>query len=80
MSFIRNYSLSNLPFNKIFTINSEIILRRYLHQKATTSKDLLIKFNERIATPFQVGVLFSFFVNYIVSLRFIYILYEIYSV
>ena len=80
MSFIRNYSLSNLPFNKIFTINSEIILRRYLHQKATTSKDLLIKFNERIATPYQVGVLFTYLENYIGAERFKYILNEIYSV
>ena len=62
---IKNYSLSKLYFNEIFLINSESMLRRNLHQPVTTSKDLLIKFNERIATPYQAGIFFRYLQDYI---------------
>jgi len=63
--FIKNYHLSKLSFNKSFTLYSELMLRRSLHQKANTPNNLLIKFNERISTPYQVGVLLTYLENYI---------------
>ena len=80
MPIIKNYSISKLGFNESFMIYSELMVRRNLHQIATTPKDLLIKFNERIATPYQVGVLFRYLENYIGKDIFEAILKEIYKV
>ena len=62
---LNKYSLSDRYFNEIFMINSEIMLRRNLHQAAITSKDNLIKYNERISIPYQVGLLFRYLEDYI---------------
>ena len=80
MPFIKNYSIAKLGFNESFIIYSELMLRRNLHQAATTPKDLLIKFNERIATPYQVGVLFRYLEHYIGKDLFEAVLKEIYKV
>jgi len=78
--FINNYSIAKLDFNESFIIYSELMLRRNLHQPATTPKNLLIKFNERIATPYQVGVLFRYLEHYIGKDLFEAVLKEIYTV
>ena len=77
---LKNYSLSKLDFNQIFLINSESMLRRNLHQKATTPKNLLIKFNERIATPYHVGILFRYLEDYIGKTSFKSVLKDIHTV
>lgn len=62
---IRNYSISKLDFNQRFMINSELMVRRNLHQPASISKDNLTRYNDRIATPYQVGVFLRYIENYI---------------
>ncbi len=53
--FIKNYSLSNAPFNQGYLYSTEYIIRNNIQQSALTSKDKLIKINERVTTPSQVG-------------------------
>ena len=77
---LKNYSLSKLNFNEIFLINSESMLRRNLHQSATTPKNLLIKFNERISTPYQAGILFRYLEDYIGETSFKSVLKDIHKV
>ena len=77
---INKYSLSKLKFNEIFMINSELMLRRYLHQSATTPKDLLIKYNERIASSYHVGLFFRYLEDYIGDESFRFVLNEIHTV
>ena len=77
---INKYSLSKLKFNEIFMINSELMLRRYLHQSATTPKDLLIKYNERIASSYHVGLFFRYLEDFIGDESFRFVLNEIHTV
>lgn len=53
--FVKNYSLSSAPFNHGYLYSTEYIIRNNIQQSALSSKDKLIKFNERVTTPSQVG-------------------------
>ena len=53
--FVKNYSLSSAPFNQGYLYSTEYIIRNNIQQSALSSKDKLIKFNERVTTPSQVG-------------------------
>ena len=54
--FVKNYSLSSAPFNHGYLYSTEYIIRNNIQQSALSSKDKLIKFNERVTTPSQVGL------------------------
>ncbi|MBN09019.1 MAG: hypothetical protein CMC79_01410 [Flavobacteriaceae bacterium] len=77
LPYFKKYSIAKLNFNYSFMLYSELMLRNNLHQAATTSKDKLIRFNERIATPYQVGTMFSYLENYIGNNAFDKILYNL---
>jgi len=53
--FVKNYSLSKAPFNHGYLYFTEYIIRNNIQQSTLTSKDKLIKFNERVTTPSQIG-------------------------
>ena len=45
-----------MKFNEGFMTYTEFMLRNNLHQKANSPKQVLTKFNERIAVPYHVGI------------------------
>ena len=64
LPFIKSYSFSKLDFNKRFMMDSELMQRINIHQPALTSKENLVRYNERIATPYQVGILLRYIEYY----------------
>ena len=63
--FFKNYTFSKKEFNEIFMVYSELMIRNNLHQAPITSKDKLIKFNQKISIPYFVGQLFIYMENYL---------------
>ena len=59
--FLNKYKFKELKFNDTFIEFHEFILRRNLQQSLTTSKEELIKFNEQIGNPSQMGLLLYYF-------------------
>ena len=62
---LKGYVFSDLKFNEGFIFYSEFMVRNNLHQSDFTSKEQLIKFNEKIASPYHVAIGFRFLEEYI---------------
>lgn len=62
---IKGYHLSKMEFNDGFLESYEFMQRYNNHQAPITSKDKLIKFNDEISTPAQVGVGLKFLDTYL---------------
>ena len=54
--YLRTYGIAKMKFNEGFMTYTEFMLRNNLHQKANSPKQVLTKFNERIAVPYHVGI------------------------
>ena len=63
--FFKNYTFSEKEFNEIFMVYSELMIRNNRHQSPITSKDKLIKFNEKISIPYFLGQLFLYLEYYL---------------
>ena len=61
--FLNKYHFTDLKFNDTFREFHEFILRKNLQQVPTTSKENLIKFNEQIGSPSQMGLFFNYLVT-----------------
>ena len=72
--FFKNYTFSKKEFNEIFMVYSELMIRNNLHQSPITSKDKLIKFNEKISIPYFLGQLFLYLEYYLQKDDFGYLL------
>ena len=59
--FLNKYHFTDLKFNDTFREFHEFILRRNLQQALLSPKDELIKFNEQIGNPSQMGLLLYYF-------------------
>ena len=64
-TLIKKYNLSNMNYTDGFIQSYEFVLRNNDHQSSKTPKNDLIKFNDEIATPAQVGVGLKFLENYL---------------
>ena len=58
--FLKKYHFTDLKFNDTFLEFHEFTLRRNLQQALTQSKEELIKFNEQIGNPSQMGLLLHY--------------------
>ena len=58
--FLKNYHFTALTFEQAYLEFHEFILRRNLQQALNTPKDQLIRFNEQIGNPSQMGTLMNF--------------------
>ena len=58
--FLTKYHFTDLKFNDTFIEFHEFILRRNLQQALTQPKEELIKFNEQIGNPSQMGLLLHY--------------------
>ena len=58
--FLRKYHFTDLKFNDTFVQFHEFTLRRNLQQALTQPKEELIKFNEQIGNPSQMGLLLRY--------------------
>ncbi len=57
---VRNYRLTNLPFNEQYSYFYLLMARKNLDQPLNESKDNLIKFNEQIAGKYRAGLSFRY--------------------
>ena len=64
-TLIKKYNLSNMNYTDGFIQSYEFVLRNNDHQSSKTPKNDLIKFNDEIATPAQIGVGLKFLENYL---------------
>ena len=62
--FIKNYSLSKASFNYGFLYFNEYVLRNNIQQSSFTTKNKLIKLNERVAIPSHVAHGFRYAYEY----------------
>lgn len=61
---LKKYAFKDLSFEETFIEYHEFVLRRNLQQVLTTPKEELIKFNEQIGTPSQMGLLLNYAVEF----------------
>lgn len=61
---LKKYHFKDLNFEDTFIEYHEFVLRRNLHQILTTPKEELIKFNEQIGAPSQMGLLINYMTQY----------------
>lgn len=57
---LKKYSFKDLKFEDTFIEYHEFVLRKNLQQALNTPKEELIKFNEQIGTPSQMGLLLNY--------------------
>lgn len=57
---LKKYHFKDLSFEDTFIEYHEFVLRRNLQQNLTTPKEELIKFNEQIGSPSQMGLLLNY--------------------
>ena len=57
---LKKYRFKDLNFEDTFVEYHEFVLRRNLQQALVTPKDQLIKFNEQIGSPSQMGLLINY--------------------
>ena len=62
--FIKNYSLSKASFNYGFLYFNEYVLRNNIQQSSFTTKNKLVKLNERVAIPSHVAHGFRYAYKY----------------
>ena len=72
--FFKNYTFSEKEFNEIFMVYSELMIRNNRYQSSITTKDKLIKFNEKISNPYFLGQLFLYIEYYLQKDDFDYLL------
>ena len=60
---LKKYHFKDLNFEDTFIEYHEFVLRRNLHQVLTAPKEELIKFNEQIGAPSQMGLLINYMVQ-----------------
>ena len=65
LKLLKRYVFSELKFNEGFMFYSEFMIRNNLHQSDLTSKEHLIKFNEKIASPYHAAIGLRFLEEYI---------------
>ena len=58
--FLKKYHFTALTFEQAYLEFHEFILRRNLQQALNTPKDQLIRFNEQIGNPSQMGILLNY--------------------
>lgn len=58
--FLKKYQLGNITFDATFTHFHEFTVRRNLQQEVFASKEELIRFNEQIGNPSQMGNLLNY--------------------
>lgn len=58
--FLNKYHFTDLTFEEAYMEFHEFTIRRNLQQALQTPKEELIKFNEQIGTPSQMGILLNF--------------------
>ena len=58
--FLKKYQIGQTTFNATFTHFHEFMLRRNLQQEVFASKEELIRFNEQIGNPSQMGSLLQY--------------------
>ena len=61
---LKKYHFKDLSFEDTFIEYHGFVLRRNLQQALITPKEELIKFNEQIGTPSQMGLLLNYVVNF----------------
>lgn len=61
---LKKYHFKDLSFEDTFIEYHGFVLRRNLQQALITPKEELIKFNEQIGTPSQMGLLLNYGVNF----------------
>ena len=59
------YNISTVDFNDSFLLYSEFVKRANLQQADITSKNELTRFNERIASPYHIGLGFRYLEEYV---------------
>lgn len=57
---LKGYKIINMPFSEQFLYNFLLMARKNLDQPIGYDKDLLIKFNEKIAGKFKAGLLLNY--------------------
>ena len=62
--YLRTYGIAKMSFNDSFMTYTEFALRNNLQQAASSSKNVLTRFNERIAVPYHVGIGFRYLESY----------------
>ena len=62
---LKNYNLTNLPFNEQYSYFYMLMARKNLDQPLGAPKSALIKFNEQIANKYRAGLSFRYLANYI---------------
>ncbi len=62
---LKNYNLTNLPFNEQYSYFYMLMARKNLDQPLGAPKNTLIKFNEQIASKYRAGLSFRYLANYI---------------
>jgi len=63
--FMKAYTLADIEFNESFWMYYEFMERANLHQSDLLPKDQLVKFNEKIGSPYHAGVGLRYIENYI---------------
>ena len=63
--YLRTYGIAKMKFNAGFMTYTEFMLRNNLHQKSSSSKQTLTRFNERIAVPYHVGIGLRYLESYL---------------
>ena len=63
--YIRTYGIAKMKFNEGFMTYTEFALRDNRHQKASSPKNVLTRFNERIAVPYHVGIGLRYLESYL---------------
>lgn len=61
---LNKYQFSHLEFDQTFLLFHEFTLRRNLQQPLFSPKEALIKYNEQIGNPSQMGVFLDYLINY----------------
>jgi hypothetical protein len=62
---MKAYTLADIDFNESFWMYYEFMERANLHQSDFLSKDQLVKFNEKIGSPYHVGIGLRYIEHYI---------------
>lgn len=61
---LNKYQFTHLTFDQTFLLFHEFTLRRNLQQPLFSPKERLIKYNEQIGNPSQMGVVLNYLINY----------------
>jgi hypothetical protein len=65
MKLLKSYKLTNIDFNEQYSYYYMLMARKNLDQPLSSSKDELIKFNEKIASKYRAGLSFKYLSEYL---------------